>query len=178
MDPHDKRSGLTRVDAPTTMVPPQTLTQSTIQTNPHIESLTPVSNQRRPTSNDLGDQEMSEPLEPPARLKSKTQPEAKQPIAKGRTPNAKLHFGIPGLTGTQTQAPEVNANPFVSSSEGNREAEQHSWPPRGSNKRLVLLREKEAHSQTGLAQTGSTSVPLPHPEMGSHARREERTNAL
>jgi len=42
---------------------------------------------------------MSKPLEPTARLKSETQLEAEQPIAEGRTPNAKLHFGIPGLTG-------------------------------------------------------------------------------
>jgi hypothetical protein len=66
---------------------------------------------------------MLEPSEPPARLKSETQPEAEQPTVEGRTPNAKLHFGIPRLTGTQAQAPEVNANPFASPGEGNREAE-------------------------------------------------------
>ncbi|CAM6017308.1 unnamed protein product [Sphagnum balticum] len=71
---------------------------------------------------------MSKPSKPPARLKSETQQEAEQPTAGGFTPNAKLHFGILGLTGTQTQTPKVNANPFTNPGEGNREVEQHSRP--------------------------------------------------
>jgi hypothetical protein len=43
---------------------------------------------------------MSEPSEPPAHLKSETQPKAEQLTAGGPTPNAKLHFGIPRLKGT------------------------------------------------------------------------------
>ncbi len=81
--------------------PPRTLYQPAGHANPHIESLVQVSSQRRPTSNDLRDQEMSEPLEPLARLKSETQPEAEQFIVKGPTPNAKFHFRILGLKGTQ-----------------------------------------------------------------------------
>jgi hypothetical protein len=72
---------------------------------------------------------MSEPSEPPARLKSETQQEAEQPTAGGLTPNAKLHFGILRLTRTQTQTPEANANLFASPGEGNREAERHNKPP-------------------------------------------------
>jgi hypothetical protein len=71
---------------------------------------------------------MSEPSKPPTRLKSEIQQEAEQPTAGGFTPNAKLHFGIPGLTGTQTQTLEANANPFASPGEGNKEAERHSRP--------------------------------------------------
>jgi hypothetical protein len=72
---------------------------------------------------------MSEPSEPLARLKSETQQEAEQRTTRGLTPNAKLHFGIPGLTGTQTQTPEANANPFANPGEGNKEAERHNKPP-------------------------------------------------
>jgi hypothetical protein len=55
---------------------PQILSQPAEHTNPHIESLVQISNHRRPTNNDLRDQEMLEPSEPPIRLKSETQPEA------------------------------------------------------------------------------------------------------
>jgi len=127
-DPHVKRSGRTRADAPTTTGPPRTLSQPTGHANPHIESLAQVSSQRRLTSNNLRDQEMSKPSEPPTRLKSETQPEAEQLTAGGSTPNAKLHFGFPRLKGTHTQTLEANANPFASSGEGNKEVKRHNRP--------------------------------------------------
>ncbi len=40
----------------------------------------------------------------------------------------KLHFGIPGLKGTQAQTSEANVNPFASPGEGNKEAERHIRP--------------------------------------------------
>jgi hypothetical protein len=127
-DPHDKRSGRTRADAPATTGPPRILSQPAGQANPHFESSAQVSSQRRPTSNDLRDQEMSEPSEPLAHLKSETQQEAEQPTVGGFTPNAKLHFGIPRLTRTQTQTPKANANLFASPREGNRDVKRHSRP--------------------------------------------------
>jgi hypothetical protein len=54
-DPHIKRSGRTRADAPATSSPPRTLSQPAGQANSHTESLAQVSSQRRPTSNDLKD---------------------------------------------------------------------------------------------------------------------------
>ncbi len=127
-DPHGKRRGRTWADTPAIMGPSRSLSQPARQANPHTECLAQVSTQKRPTNNDLKDQEMSEPPEPIARLKSETQPKVERPTAEGRTPNAKLHFGIPGLTRAQTQTPETNANPFASPGEGNKEAERHNRP--------------------------------------------------
>jgi hypothetical protein len=116
------------------LAPPRTFSQLVRQANPHTECIAQVSSPRRPTSNDLRDQEMSEPSKSPASLKSETQPEAEQPTIKGLTPNAKLHFGTLRLTGAQAQTPKANANPFTNANlftslgEGNKETERHGRP--------------------------------------------------
>jgi hypothetical protein len=60
-DSHARRSARPRVETPGAPGPHQTLSQPASQASPHIESSTQVSIQRKPISNDLRDQEMSEP---------------------------------------------------------------------------------------------------------------------
>ncbi|CAK9275675.1 unnamed protein product [Sphagnum jensenii] len=98
-DPHTKRGDRMWAEALDARDPPHTLSQPARHAYPHSESLVQFSNHRRSTSNDMRDQEMRESLESPARHKGGAQPEAEQ-LKEGRlTPNAKLHFEIPELTG-------------------------------------------------------------------------------
>jgi len=67
---------------------------------------------------------MLDPSEPPARLKSETQPDEGQPTPGGSTPSTKFHFGLSGLKGAQVLALEANPNPFASPGEGTKESER------------------------------------------------------
>ncbi len=127
-DSQAKKGGRSKEEAPATTSPPETLSQPAGQANPCIGSSTQVSNLRRPTNNNLRDQEMSDPSEPLARSKSETQPEEEHPSVGGHTPNTKPLFGIPAQVGTQGRTLEANVNPFVSLGEESREAGRFSRP--------------------------------------------------
>ncbi len=123
-DPHSKRGGKTQAEAPGTRVPtpPQAQLQPARHDQPRFESLEQVSNQRRPTGNEMRDQEMPEPLESPIHRKERAQLNAEHLMGGGSTPSAKLLFELSDLTGSRAKTTEAYANPFASPSESCKEA--------------------------------------------------------
>lgn len=123
------RSGKAREEALVAPAPPQTFSHPASQAKPCNESPTQVSSLKRPSSNDLSDQEMTNLPDLSARSKIGTQPDEEHPTAGVPTPNAKPLFGIPERKGTQGKSLEANNNPFASPGEESREAGTLSKPP-------------------------------------------------
>jgi hypothetical protein len=150
-DPHSKRGGKTQAEAPDARVPtpPQAQLQPARQHQPRSESLEQVSNQRRPTGNEMRDQEMPKPSESPIHRKEGAQSNAEHLMGGGSTPSAKLHFGLPDLTSkTNGGIRQPVCQPQRKLQRG-RVGDQGT---RGGNGRMDLPREKEAHPQIGFTQ--------------------------
>ncbi|CAK9882576.1 unnamed protein product [Sphagnum jensenii] len=67
---------------------------------------------------------MDGPSDPSARSKSGSQLDVEQLTMGGSTPNAKLHFGAPGMEGNQAPTPKANVNLFANPEVGSNEAER------------------------------------------------------
>jgi len=65
---------------------------------------------------------MPEPSESPIHRKEGVQSNAEHLMGDSSTPSAKLHFGLPDLTGSRAKTSEAYTNPFASPSKSCKEA--------------------------------------------------------